>query len=210
MNIVVYLIKILMEKQIILNNQGAECYYIKGAISTENNYLNRILNETPFHNDVVKMYDKTYVTEREVAYYSDASNVYDYSGFYYNGLNWTNTISEIKNKVESITGYTYNFCVINKYPSGNSTIGWHYDKLGAHIKGYPIASVSFGATRDFQIRARKEYHHILGKKILHTLPLNDGDILVMSGNMQDMYMHSVPKRANVNGVRINLTFRRLQ
>lgn len=200
-------------KQIIIDQDGTLCYHIKGIIGTNeverNILMNRILNETDFHKDVIQMRDKTYVVAREVAYYSDVRSVYDYSGLSHGGLPWTSAVKEIKDLVEKLTGYTYNFCVINKYPDGKSTIGFHYDKLGDHVKGHPIASVSLGATRDFQIRARKNHEHIYGKRILYTIPLDAGDLLVMSGTMQDRFMHCVPKRTKVKDMRINLTFRRL-
>ena len=40
-------------------------------------------------------------------------------------------------------------------------------------------------------------------------PLGAGDVLVMSGSTQDLWTHSIPKRANADLPRINLTFRKV-
>ncbi len=36
-----------------------------------------------------------------------------------------------------------------------------------------------------------------------------GDVLIMEGNCQRDWQHTIPKRARCQGMRINLTFRRI-
>lgn len=64
-----------------------------------------------------------------------------------------------------------------------------------------IASVSFGAPRDFILRHNTERT----RKISTTL--SAGDVLIMSGTTQQHWQHSIPKRKGVMQPRINLTFR---
>lgn len=81
------------------------------------------------------------------------------------------------------------------------------DSLAAHddydLKRYgpepAIASVSFGAARDFVLK-RKD-----GSATI-TYSLGGGAMLLMAGKTQTYWTHEVPKRANSGG-RVNLTFR---
>ena len=76
----------------------------------------------------------------------------------------------------------------------------------------PIASLSLGSTRDFVLR-----HHSVkngGAKTPATdtrkLELKSGCLLVMNHPTNVYWYHSVPKRRNAAGVRINMTFRVLK
>ncbi|HPE62296.1 MAG TPA: alpha-ketoglutarate-dependent dioxygenase AlkB, partial [Thiolinea sp.] len=66
-----------------------------------------------------------------------------------------------------------------------------------------IASVNFGETRNFAIR-RKDDHK---KKI--DIPLSHGTLLIMRGELQHFWEHSIPKRKKVKKSRFNLTFRHI-
>jgi len=66
-----------------------------------------------------------------------------------------------------------------------------------------IASVSFGAARDFVLR------HNLDRSRKISTTLSAGDVLIMAGTMQEHWQHSIPKRKGVTEPRINLTFRRI-
>lgn len=44
----------------------------------------------------------------------------------------------------------------------------------------------------------------------HRFRLGGGALLVMSGPVQDLFMHSVPRRPAQAGERISLTFRQIQ
>ena len=66
-----------------------------------------------------------------------------------------------------------------------------------------IISLSLKATRMFEINARYNYC----KYDSMYVKLNDGDILVMLGKMQQYYLHSILKDDKCNEARINLTWR---
>jgi len=65
-----------------------------------------------------------------------------------------------------------------------------------------IASVSFGDSRRFKI------HHKSSRQVLD-IELGHGDLLVMSGAMQQHWHHSLPKTRRHKLPRINLTYRNL-
>ena len=50
---------------------------------------------------------------------------------------------------------------------------------------------------------KHKYDHDLRQKFL----LQHGSVLLMSGKTQHNWLHQIPKRKNLKGERINLTFR---
>jgi alkylated DNA repair dioxygenase AlkB len=83
-------------------------------------------------------------------------------------------------------------------------VGWHSDdepELGPQPL---IASLSLGDTRVFRFRHRK-------RKDLGTIkiPLASGSLLVMAGDTQRFWQHSIQKESRTHGERINLTFRKI-
>jgi alkylated DNA repair dioxygenase AlkB len=80
-------------------------------------------------------------------------------------------------------------------------MGWHRDnekELGINPL---IGSVSFGAARKFQLR------NYADKSIVKTINLTHGSFLLMRGETQHHWEHSIPKTKQPTGARINITFR---
>jgi len=105
----------------------------------------------------------------------------------------------------------YNYCLCNHYRNGEEYMGYHADDEGSLDPHTPIASVSFGVTRSFDIRARKKKKNgdAGGRPRLARIALGDGDLLLMFPPMQDHYEYSIPVEKRAAGERINLTFRRI-
>jgi len=114
---------------------------------------------------------------------------------------WTDELIALKDMVEEFTGYRFNSAVVNRY-KGKQRIGWHSDNevelQRSDKKGPVVASVSFGAERDFLFRPIKG-----GKE--EGITLGDGDILLMRGDTQKNYHHAIRE---FGGDRISVTFRR--
>lgn len=103
----------------------------------------------------------------------------------------------------------FNYCLCNYYRSGQDNMGYHADDEATLDPAAPIASVSLGITRSFDIRPRKKT--IDGKKSrVGRISLGDGDLLLMLSPMQQHYEHSIPIEKRILGERINLTFRRIR
>ncbi len=118
-------------------------------------------------------------------------------------------VEEVKNRSEGEQKKEiFNYCLLNHYRSGEEYMGWHSDDEKMLDLHSPIASVSFGVTRNFDIRARKKTS---GERRTRSarIPLGDGDLLLMFPPMQYHYEHGVPVEKRVAGDRINLTFRRV-
>ena len=140
-----------------------------------------------------------YMQPRLTASYGDKGVSYRYSGTVNVALPWTDTLLEIKQKIETVQG-SYNYCLLNRYRSGADSMGSHSDDEPE--MGNVIGSLSLGATRTFRIR-----HN--ATKETQTFPVGNGTLIIMAGTMQQFWKHEVPKTKENVGERINLTFREI-
>uniref|UniRef100_A0A1I8HIG4 Fe2OG dioxygenase domain-containing protein n=1 Tax=Macrostomum lignano TaxID=282301 RepID=A0A1I8HIG4_9PLAT len=95
----------------------------------------------------------------------------------------------------------FNSCLINFYKDGSINIPWHSDDEAELGPNPTIASISFGAARDFHMRAKGSTN------IAWSQRLASGSLLVMSGATQSHLQHAVLKDPKVKELRVNLTFR---
>lgn len=136
---------------------------------------------------------------RLTAAYGDAGLTYRYSGTVNVALAWTPVLLEIKQRIEAVMG-RYNYCLLNRYRSGQDSMGMHADDEPE--MGNIIGSLSLGATRTFRIR-----HNIT--KESRSYQVGNGTLIIMAGTMQQFWKHEVPKTRKSVGERINLTFRQI-
>ncbi len=127
---------------------------------------------------------------------------FSYSGTIHKVNPWPNYLLGLRSAVEALTGVQYRGVLLNHYRDGNDTIGWHSDSENEVELGSPIASVSLGATRKFRLRPKT------GGKPQADLTLANGSCLVMGGQLQAEYLHSIGVEKAVREPRINLTFRK--
>jgi alkylated DNA repair dioxygenase AlkB len=200
-----------------INDENGVCYHIKGMLSKEqcDTYYQRLVKETPWHDDVVVVKDETYVGARKVCTYGDPDLSYEYSGKVERVSGWDPLTQELKEFIEKLTQEKYNFVVLNYYRDGNDKIGWHSDKEHSLQPNSTIASLTFGTTRDFMVKPKeflKERYtdHPHFKKGLLKIPLEAGDVLIMGGRMQKSFLHTVPIRKGIVDGRVNLTFRMMK
>jgi len=165
--------------------------------------LKTLVQNTPWQQRLVKMYDREVLTPRLTAWYGDVAGI-DYGALGKSTpMEWTTTLLELKRLVEPISGITFNSVLLNYYRDGHDSVAWHSDKetvMGSHPV---IASVSFGAVRSFDIR-KKENH-----REKYAVRLEHGSLLIMKGDLQARWEHRIAKTAQHIGPRVNLTFRRI-
>jgi alkylated DNA repair dioxygenase AlkB len=113
---------------------------------------------------------------------------------------WTPEVLSIKERVEAIAGVGFNSCNVNLYKDQDQYIGWHADGENEGNWDFPIASVSFGSARDFQVRKGK-------RGAITTMELGHGSLVIMPPGMQREWLHKVRKSNKACGPRVNLTFR---
>ena len=174
------------------------------AFSTEEVkvYFSFLSTEIPWQQDVVKLFGKTYITDRKVAWYAEKPFIYRYSGQSKIALPFSPTLLDIKSRVEKLTGSEYDACLLNYYHNGSEGMGWHSDNEKSISPNSSIASVSLGVTRKFQFK-----HKTQGLKL--DLILDSGSVLDMREETQEFWLHALPKSKKIAGARINLTFRKM-
>ena len=192
---------LLFEPENLLPKDGIAIYH--GVVFNEkeaNQMCKELLDTIPWKQDEVVMFGKKIMTKRKVAWYADAGITYTYAGVKKSGLQWTDTLLEIKQKVEAITGATYNACLLNLYHEGEEGMGWHRDNEKEIIPESSIASLSFGAVRKFAFK-----HATTNERL--DIELENGSLLDMKGAIQGHWYHALPKTTRIKQLRINLTFR---
>lgn len=105
----------------------------------------------------------------------------------------------LRERIEAVSGARFNSALFNYYRDGRDSVSWHADDEKELGPGPTIASLSIGSSRVFAIRA----HGGPTERV----SLEDGDLLIMSGDSQSGYQHAVPKTAAAVGPRVNITLR---
>ena len=184
--------------------QEGDVRYHAGLISLSeaDRYFKDLATEIPWRHDEVKMFGKTIVTARKVAWFGDSGLDYTYSGKMKSPLPWSALLLKLKTLTEEKTGHLFNSCLMNLYHDGSEGMGWHRDNESSIVKDSPIACLSFGAQRKFHFK------HVVTKERI-TLELEPGSLLLMAGETQTHWQHALPKTTKVSEPRISLTFRQM-
>lgn len=164
-------------------------------------YFQSLLNSLNWRQEKIKFFGKEIDIPRLTAWYADEGKLYQYSGIKMTPNPWTSCLIAIKEQVESVVDLKFNSVLVNLYRQGTDSMGWHSDDEPELGKNPTIASVSFGATRRFQLR------HKLDNLDTLEVALNNGSLLVMQGETQHFWKHQIPKTSKIVSPRINLTFR---
>jgi len=165
--------------------------------------IRKLIKEVPWQQRVIKMYGKEIITPRLTAWYGDTNKTYSFSGSRFDPISWTSELLDLKIRIESATGLSFNSVLLNYYRTGNDSVAWHSDderELGLNPH---IASLSLGQGRVFEFRHKKEQHR------KYSLQLENGSLLLMKGDLQHQWEHRIPKSKVPLSERINLTFRNI-
>lgn len=160
-----------------------------------------LLETAPWKQRNQKMYDKTVITPRLTAWYGDRPKSYQSGGSDLEFNYWTPELHSLKERIEKEFGYQFNGVLLNLYRDHNDSVAWHRDKDNRYGDRPVIASISLGQTRNFDFR--KIDHH----QSKYSLPLPNGSLLIMKGDLQENWEHRIAKSNVRMEPRINLTFR---
>lgn len=149
----------------------------------------------------IQMWGKTVSEPRLSAFYGDRGTMYQYSGRPMAAMPWLSTLLTIKPPIETLCQTYFNAAFCNLYRGGQDAMGWHSDDETTLGKQPVIASISLGQTRRFLLRHKQQ------KSLQHEFLLGHGDLLIMAGDTQQYWQHSVAKTAKAVGPRINITYR---
>jgi alkylated DNA repair dioxygenase AlkB len=174
------------------------------ALSDADVLLQELLDTTAWRQDSTTIYGRSVDLPRLTAWYGDEGTGYRYSGIDNDPLPWTPALLTVKRAIEPVCGVTFNAVLLNRYRTGQDSVGWHSDNEEVFGENPVIGSVSFGGTRTFQFR------HMKKKDLKRNVELTHGSLLVMQGATQHNWMHQIPKTAKDVPERLNLTFRVIQ
>lgn len=189
--------------QNLLPYQGCVNYYGQiMEVAEADHYLQLLLESIAWQNDLAVIFGKTIVTKRKVAWYADQAFSYTYSKTTKKALRWTPELLALKALVEAKSGETFNACLLNLYHSGEEGMAWHSDAERELKQHAAIASLSLGAERKFAFKHKQTHEKV-------ELLLAHGSLLVMKDQTQTYWLHRLPPSKKVQGIRVNLTFRRM-
>jgi alkylated DNA repair dioxygenase AlkB len=208
-----------MNKMLLSSFPDLEIIYIKDkTVSNEKKFLNGLLIVGDFyflpgekeelkniplihHPPLKAMFGKPSFQRRDVQFFSDKAEWYEYASQKSMAKSLTPSLRSILNRINQYYNEDYNGILINRYADGTDYISAHSDDEKGLGKTSVVISLSIGSTRKFRIRDK------FTKKIVLDKYINDGEILIMVGDFQKRYTHEIPKELLVKIPRTSLTFR---
>ncbi|KAM6465347.1 alpha-ketoglutarate-dependent dioxygenase alkB homolog 3 isoform 2-T3 [Liasis olivaceus] len=187
-----------------------EIHLIPGFISlSEADWMfDQLFHEIPWRQRTHVRHDQSYDEPRLTAWYGKLPYTYSRLEMQANP-DWHPLLAMLKDLIEDFTKNTFNSLLCNLYRNEKDSVDWHSDDEPTLGKKPIIASLSFGATRMFEMRKKplpednNDYTYMRRVQI----PLDHGTLLMMEGATQEDWQHRVPKEYHSREPRINLTFR---
>lgn len=160
-----------------------------------------LLQNIPWQQDDIRVFGKVHPQPRLTALFGNEGKSYSYSNITMQPHPWSPLLLQLKEKVEAVAQTHFSTVLLNQYRDGRDSNGWHADNEKELGVNPVIASLSFGAERQFQLK----HNEITDLK--KSITLEHGSFLLMQGTTQHYWKHQIPKTAKPVGNRINLTFR---
>lgn len=172
------------------------------TVNESNRFYNNLLKNTLWEQDAMTIYGKRVNLPRLTAWYGDTAKTVSYANNNRKISPWNTDLIEIKERIEKEVNIKFTRCLLNYYRDGKDSVDWHQDYEESQRENTVIGSVTFGATRPFQLKhaTRNDLKRI-------SIPLVHGSLLLMQGATQENWKHKIPKTTKQIQPRINLTFR---
>lgn len=163
--------------------------YCPGWLSGSDAVFESLASSARWQQRTVTMWDKQVLEPRLTAGWSTESEL----------------APPLLNEMCGLLSQRYDICFdrvwVNLYRDGQDSVAWHGDRHRLTMTRPMVATVSLGARRKFQLRRRGS------TTIEHTLMPGVGDLVVMGGECQNEWEHTVPKTARAVGARMSITIR---
>ena len=185
------------------NNSWIENGYIPESILPSEKGFKLIWEMHPNTFHKIKLFGKEFNTPRwQQSYGKD----YKFSGTLSKALPIPNILKPFlqwanNNEIKKGRNGDLNGLLLNWYKDGEHNIGWHSDSESQLDNSRPIYTISLGASRKFKIKHVKS-------GATNDYIVNNGSYLIMGGDMQAHYKHSVPKSKKITEPRISITIRK--
>ncbi|MDB2628779.1 alpha-ketoglutarate-dependent dioxygenase AlkB [Gammaproteobacteria bacterium] len=192
-----------MNNQIVAHNDlkiRIEQVFFTSAES--NALLESFISKLPWESMTIKMFGRDTKIPRLQCWIGDEGCEYRYSGKQLNRQIWNQDLTMIRKKIFKELKIDFNSVLANYYRDGKDSMGWHSDDEKELGPNPTIASISFGSKRDLVFRNK------ISKKTL-TIPQTNGCLILIDGETQKNWQHSIKKTQKIIGPRINLTFRNI-
>lgn len=186
------------QSQVIVPDQ---VIYIPDYFDNAGELKKLLTSEITWSQGIVKIFGKEHLTPRLQSWVADEGITYKYSGKTNYPMEWSPAIKKLKEEINKDLGLELNSALCNWYRDGEDSNGWHSDNESELGNDPTIVSLSFGATRKFQLK-NKETGELIN------LLLEEGSLLIMYGKCQRQWKHQIPKQKKVLDDRVNITFRK--
>ncbi|MFC4700460.1 alpha-ketoglutarate-dependent dioxygenase AlkB family protein [Glaciecola siphonariae] len=185
-----------------LNMQDADVWLLQSWLKAEtaDKLLKHFIERLAWSQPNIRMFGKSVPVPRLQAWYGDADASYAYSGIKMVPLAWEKKLLELKRYCEQTCDTPFNSVLANLYRHGQDSMGMHADNEPELGEQPVIASVSLGASRNFDFK-----HLSTGEK--RRVVLHHGSLLIMRGSTQTFWHHGISKTKRVDTERVNFTFR---
>ena len=167
-----------------------------------NKLLKKFISKLPWESMIIKMFGKYTKIPRLQCWIGDEGCEYRYSGKQLNRQIWSQDLIMIRKKIYKELKIDFNSVLANYYRDGKDSMGWHSDDEKELGPDPTIASISFGSERDLVFRNK------ITKETI-AIPQTNGCLILIDGETQRNWQHSIKKTQKVIGPRINLTFRNI-
>lgn len=180
--------------------ESSICYYqtIPKKLKVTTDKFETLWKLHPSEYSILKIYGKDVKTPRYIQNYG-----YDYqfSGVKHKSIPTPEILQVFIDWInQQEPSYNYNGMLVNWYENGNHYIGAHSDDEKELVKNAPIYCFSFGEERDFVVTSKETNEKKKYK-------LQNNSLLMMCGDCQTYYKHSIPKSKKLLGQRISITVR---
>jgi len=129
---------------------------------------------------------------------------YRYSGQTLEPRPFTEAVAALRTRVNDRTGVPFNHVLLNRYRTGDDSIGLHADDEPELGEDPVVATLSFGISRRLVLVPRRKSD---GPR--RAFDLGHGALFVMGGTCQRHFRHGIPREPAVRAERISLTFRHI-
>jgi len=177
--------------------------YFPSALPNTVDRKKRLMNELPRSQYPIRIFGKTLMQPRLVSFAADEGYRYTYSQTTLQGTWRPPVLLMLKERITQTYHLSPNSVLCNRYRDGNDSMGRHADDEPELWPDPVIVSMSFGASRTFGFKHKKN------PWLTHHLVLHDGDVLIMDKGCQCDRLHHIPKTTKPIKERINLTWRTL-
>ncbi len=110
-------------------------------------------------------------------------------------------VLKIREKLEKELNCKFEVCFLNQYKDQTHHLGFHADNSPEMDDDRPIVTVSLGAEREIWFAPTED------KKNITKVKLGNGSACIMLPQMQNNWIHKIPKAGFICGPRVSLTFR---